>query len=184
MIPVNVRVIAATNRNLPAMIAAGDFREDLFYRLNVLKVTTLPLRERPDDIQLIGQTTLDALRKSYQLPPIALSESLWSELKKYLWPGNVRQLNNIMERLALSFSSGVVSLSAATLLIEDLQADKASSPQQPRHHCPDCQLLEGPYKRIRSRILKGVLLRQQNNKSRAAKQLDIDRSSFTRWLGD
>lgn len=184
MIPVNVRVIAATNRNLPAMIATGEFREDLFYRLNVLKVTTLPLRERPDDIQIIGQATFNTLRKSYQLPPIALSEDLWGELKKYLWPGNVRQLNNIMERLALSFQSGVVSLSAAALLIEDLQADKACSSKQAQHNCPDCQLLEGPYKRIRSRILKGVLLRQQNNKSRAAKQLDIDRSSFSRWLGE
>ncbi|EOF5683211.1 sigma 54-interacting transcriptional regulator [Salmonella enterica] len=183
MIPVNVRVIAATNRNLPAMIATGEFREDLFYRLNVLKVTTLPLRERPDDIQIIGQATFNTLRKSYQLPPIALSEDLWGELKKYLWPGNVRQLNNIMERLALSFQSGVVSLSAAALLIEDLQADKACSSKH-QHNCPDCQLLEGPYKRIRSRILKGVLLRQQNNKSRAAKQLDIDRSSFSRWLGE
>ncbi|EGM6367520.1 AAA domain-containing protein [Salmonella enterica] len=184
MIPVNVRVIAATNRNLPAMIATGEFREDLFYRLNVLKVTTLPLRERPDDIQIIGQATFNTLRKSYQLPPIALSEDLWGELKKYLWPGNVRQLNNIMERLALSFQSGVVSLSAAALLIEDLQADKACSSKQAQHNCPDCQLLEGPYKRIRSRILKGVLLRQQNNKSRAAKPLDIDRSSFSRWLGE
>ncbi|STW26172.1 Uncharacterised protein [Klebsiella michiganensis] len=79
--------------------------------------------------------------------------------------GNVRQLNNIMERLALSFSSGVVSLSAATLLIEDLQADKASSPQQPRHHCPDCQLLEGPYKRIRSRILKGCYYDSKTTKA-------------------
>lgn len=70
MIPVNVRVIAATNRNLPAMIATGEFREDLFYRLNVLKVTTLPLRERPDDIQIIGQATFNTLRKSYQLPPL------------------------------------------------------------------------------------------------------------------
>ena len=182
MIPVNVRIIAATNRHLPQMVAAGEFREDLFYRINVLKVNTLPLRDRPQDIRIIGQVTLDSFRHQYHLPALKLSDDLWHKLIHYRWPGNVRQLNNMMERISLSCSAPTLSLSEATLFLDDLQYDNYQSPSQP--HCPSCSLFTGSYKQIRSQILKNVVLHQKNNKSRAAKQLKIDRSSLNRWLDE
>ena len=187
MIPVNIRIVAATNRDIPSMIADGEFREDLYYRLNVLKITTLPLRDRPCDIRIIGEARLNELRRQYNMPGIALSEALWHFLEGYSWPGNVRQLGNIMERLALSFRDGVIDLSDAALFIEDLSAGPSQDDDMPppaswAQECATCHLLDGSYKNIRRRILKAVMVRQENNKSSAARQLNIDRSSLNRWL--
>lgn len=181
VIPVDIRIVAATNRNMPQMIEQGEFREDLYYRLNVLKVTTLPLRARPGDIRIIGEARLEELRRQYQMPSIQLSDDLWQYLNHYHWPGNVRQLGNIMERLALSFREGTITLSDAALLIEDLQPASASRSRK-ASDCPSCRLLDGSYKNIRRHILEAILVKQENNKSKAARQLNIDRSSFNRWL--
>ncbi|EHQ8143416.1 sigma 54-interacting transcriptional regulator [Escherichia albertii] len=188
MIPIDIRIVAATNRNIPAMIAEGEFREDLYYRLNVLKITTLPLRDRPCDIRVIGEARLNELRDHYHMLPIQLSDALWDFLRHYDWPGNVRQLGNIMERLALSFREGVIDLPDTELFLEDLKTETCIMPESDAEQqaassgCSSCQMLEGSYKHIRSRILKAVMIRQENNKSSAARQLNIDRSSLNRWL--
>ncbi|MEJ9851791.1 sigma 54-interacting transcriptional regulator [Escherichia coli] len=70
--------LTATNRNIPTMIAEGEFREDLYYRLNVLQITTLPLRDRPCGIRVIGEARLNELRDHYHMPPIQLSDALWN----------------------------------------------------------------------------------------------------------
>jgi DNA-binding NtrC family response regulator len=98
---VNVRVIAATNRNLTEMVAAGTFREDLLYRLRVLHVHVPPLRERPEDIRTLGALFLE---KSDRLA--ALTDEAWSVLEKYRWPGNVRELQNVMEQVTWLASAG------------------------------------------------------------------------------
>ncbi|MCJ8087350.1 sigma 54-interacting transcriptional regulator, partial [Staphylococcus aureus] len=102
MIPVDIRVIAATNQTLTKLIADGTFREDLYYRLNVLKVTTIPLRKRPEDIKAIGLSLLTSFSQHYKRPALTLTPALWQELQRFAWPGNVRQLSNIIERLVLS----------------------------------------------------------------------------------
>jgi len=91
---VNVRVIAATNRNLSEMVAAGTFREDLLYRLRVVHLHVPPLRERPEDVRPLGAHFLDKLPR-----PIQLADDAWAALEKYQWPGNVRELQNIIEQV-------------------------------------------------------------------------------------
>lgn len=103
----NVRIIAATHRNLEDNIADGSFREDLFYRLNVFPIEVPSLRERPEDTPLLANELIRRLkdmgRGSFQLTPAA-----YNSLSRYPWPGNVRELANLMERLAIMFSDGVV----------------------------------------------------------------------------
>jgi two-component system NtrC family response regulator len=102
-IRVDLRVIAATNRDLPERIAGGSFREDLFYRLNVVAVTAPPLRERPGDIPLLAELFLREKAAELSLPPRRLSPAALDALEAYRFPGNVRELENVIER-ALVFS--------------------------------------------------------------------------------
>src|SRR5690606_33402505 len=98
MIKSNVRVIAATNVNLPDAVNAGKFREDLFYRLNTLPIYINPLRERPDDIVLLFRKFARDFAEKYRMPPIVLDEQARTALINYRWPGNVRQLQTITEQ--------------------------------------------------------------------------------------
>jgi len=104
-VPVNVRVLAATNRSLQAEVDEGRFREDLFYRLNVVVIETMPLRERPEDIPLIAGRYLAELSAQHGMPGCVLSDGAVDLLQQYSWPGNVRELQNVIER-AVMFSSG------------------------------------------------------------------------------
>ncbi len=101
MIKSNVRVIAATNVNLPEAIETGKFREDLYYRLNIVPITITPLRERPDDINLLFRKFARDFAEKYRMPPIILDEQAKSVLINYRWPGNVRQLKNITEQISI-----------------------------------------------------------------------------------
>ena len=104
-IPVDVRVLAATNRDLAIEVDAGRFREDLFYRLNVVVIRTLALRERPDDIPVLASRYLAELAGRHGMPMCSLSQHAIEVLQSYTWPGNVRELENVLER-AVMFSSG------------------------------------------------------------------------------
>ena len=104
-IPVDVRVLAATNRDLPREVDAGRFREDLFYRLNVVAIQTVALRERPEDIPVLASRYLAELSVRHGMPTCTLSAEAIGVLQSYAWPGNVRELENVLER-AVMFSSG------------------------------------------------------------------------------
>ncbi|MFZ2539645.1 MAG: sigma 54-interacting transcriptional regulator, partial [Oscillospiraceae bacterium] len=114
---VDVRIIAATNRNLKAEVDKGNFREDLYYRLNVINLQIPPLRKRKEDIPLIANFLLKKLCNRYEIPPIKISRSSGATLINYNWPGNVRELENIIERAfimregeELIFDSSVITL--------------------------------------------------------------------------
>jgi sigma-54 specific flagellar transcriptional regulator A len=96
----NVRIIAATHRNLEEAIARGSFREDLFYRLNVVPLEMPPLRERPEDLPLLIADLADRISSSGR-PPVVFSAAALAALQGYRWPGNVRELGNLIERLAI-----------------------------------------------------------------------------------
>jgi transcriptional regulator with PAS, ATPase and Fis domain len=116
---VNVRVITATNRNLRDMITQGTFREDLFYRLNVIHLVLPPLRDRRDDIPLLIDHMLERFRESNGSPILDVSPVAMKALKDYSWPGNVRELENVIERL-------VVNVLRSTIEIEDLPTEVRS----------------------------------------------------------
>src|SRR5207302_621627 len=100
-IQVDVRVVAATNRNLKAAVATREYREDLYFRLSVFPITIPPLRERPDDIVLLGRYFIERFCRDLNKKPIALSSSAEQEMRNYAWPGNVRELQNCIERAVI-----------------------------------------------------------------------------------
>ncbi|MBM4021201.1 MAG: sigma-54-dependent Fis family transcriptional regulator, partial [Planctomycetes bacterium] len=104
-VAVDVRVLAATNRDLAVEVNEGRFREDLFYRLNVVAIRTLPLRERPEDVPILAYRYLAQLAARHGMPMCTLSDEAIDVLRHYPWPGNVRELENVLER-AVMFSSG------------------------------------------------------------------------------
>jgi PAS domain S-box-containing protein len=122
---VNVRVIAATNRDLEELVVAGKFREDLFYRLSVFPIEVPPLRERRDDVMQLAQHFLESICQDFGRPPLKLTRRQAEVIMAYDWPGNVRELKNVIERavilskgrtlrLDLSMPGAAVALAAAT----------------------------------------------------------------------
>src|SRR5437588_4569610 len=101
LIQVDVRVVAATNRNLKAQVAARQFREDLYFRLSVFPITIPPLRERPDDIPMLAKYFIDRFCRDLNKKPLSFAPSAVDELRHYAWPGNVRELQNCIERAAI-----------------------------------------------------------------------------------
>jgi len=100
-ITVDVRIIASTNRNLPEMVASGEFRQDLFYRLKVISVTMPPLRDRASDIPVLAEHFLAGYTGELKKPVKKLAPQTMEALQKYAWPGNVRELRNVIERIVL-----------------------------------------------------------------------------------
>ena len=100
-IKTNVRVVAATNENMQAAIADGKFREDLFYRLNTVPIPLPPLRNRKEDIHLLFRKFSNDFAEKYRMPAIKLSEDAISLIEEYTWPGNIRQLRNLVEQLSV-----------------------------------------------------------------------------------
>jgi transcriptional regulator with GAF, ATPase, and Fis domain len=98
---VDVRVVAATNRNLRAAVAARQYREDLYFRLSVFPITIPPLRERVDDIPRLARYFIDRFCRDLNKKPLALAPSAIEQMRAYSWPGNVRELQNCMERAAI-----------------------------------------------------------------------------------
>jgi DNA-binding NtrC family response regulator len=113
---VDVRIIAATNRNLLDSVAAKEFREDLYYRLNVVSLHVPPLRERPDDILPLLDEFFARYAARYNVPPPSLSTAVVADLLAYHWPGNVRELKNLAERL-------IVRVHGRTVTLNDLGLD-------------------------------------------------------------
>jgi DNA-binding NtrC family response regulator len=128
---VDVRVIAATNRNLLERIAAKEFREDLYYRLNVIHVSIPPLRSRREDIPVFLEYFLRTYAERHGVPAPALSPDALSQLVTYEWPGNVRELKNAVERLIVRSRSGVITLKDLPADIQRRRPQVAESPAPP-----------------------------------------------------
>ena len=126
---VDVRVVAATNRDLEQEVAAGHFREDLYYRLNVIPLHLPPLRERGGDVLLLAAHFLEQFCRRKERPPLALAPETRRILAAYSWPGNVRELVNFMERLSILVDGDTVMAADLPAKILDQVGDVASLPE-------------------------------------------------------
>jgi len=125
---VDVRVITATNRNLEAEIAAGNFREDLFFRLNVVRLHVPPLRERVEDIVPLVQYYLAWCSQQHRMPVTEIAPDAMEALVSYRWPGNVRELKNVLERVVLKVAGRVVRVADLPPELSKITARQVSSP--------------------------------------------------------
>jgi DNA-binding NtrC family response regulator len=183
---VDVRIIAATNSDLARMVAAGQFREDLYYRLNVIPVELPPLRERKEDIPLLVQHFLDKLRAAdaatggLSRGPQTVAQEAMRRLMASSWPGNVRQLENAVER-AVAISGGRPQIDVSDLPIEIQQAQEPVLPSSVA--LPDEGLdLEAFVAHIERELIQRSLERTGGNKERAARLLSLKRTTLVEKL--
>jgi two-component system NtrC family response regulator len=160
VVPIDVRILAATHRDVPALVSEGSFREDLFYRLNVVPLRVPPLRERRDDIPLLVQHFLEQARDRHRKDLKQVAGAAMKILCEFPWPGNVRQLRNYMERL-------VVTVEGSTIHAEDLPDELRAAPAR-----AVVTLEEAVHKAERAAIL-AALAECDQHRERAAHLLAI-----------
>ncbi len=170
-IPVDVRIVAATNHDLRKFVADGGFRDDLYYRLAVVTITMPPLRERPMDIPLLVRHFLDKLAHESGRAAKRLSAETLSLLSAYHWPGNVRELEHVIERAVALSSNDVV-------LPDDLPPQVRREPE----HAPRLPAAEMTLEDVKRWYVTKVLEDMGGNKLRAAEVLGIDRRTLYRIL--
>ena len=130
-IPVNVRLIAATNKDLPAEIEAGRFREDLYHRLSVVVISMPPLRERVEDIPILAQAFLEEILLEYKLPPKIFTPAALEVLKRLPWPGNVRELRNAVERLVIFSGNEITAEDVRSFVVPGSPSREKSNTEAP-----------------------------------------------------
>jgi transcriptional regulator with GAF, ATPase, and Fis domain len=163
----NVRVIAATNRDLKKAMERGDFREDLFYRLQVFDIKLPPLRERPGDILPLSEAFLQEIGQLFGRPPAGLTREAKNALLRYYWPGNVRQLRNALERAAILCEGGLIT--AEHLSLDQARSDLATLVVAP---------LTTDLNTVERDMIKQALAECTGNKSKAAARLGISRTQL------
>lgn len=184
-IPVDVRIIAATHRDLEKMVKEGKFRQDLYYRLNVIKIDIPPLRERKEDIKLISMKLLEKLEKRFYRKAIRFSSAIMKRLEKHSWPGNIRELENVLERCINVLDGNNIDVEHLPLYLRDQdnetngvcenkdltfsQADTALMTVQP---------LKKAIAQVEKQAILNALTVTNGNKQEAAKLLEIGKTKF------
>ncbi len=173
-VPVDIRLLSASNTPLHALVARGAFRQDLMYRLNTVEITLPPLRERGDDVQLLAQHFAQVYAARNRQPVPELSAAALRKLREHPWPGNVRELQHAVERAVILGNGPVLhpadfSLRNPKLLI--VSASAASVAEQP------LRLLE-----VEKNTIQQAIARHQGNLTKAAKELGLTRTALYRRL--
>ena len=168
-VPIDVRIVAATRRDLPDMIRCGTFREDLYYRLNVINLEMIPLREHPEDIPLYISHTLERLNREYRTD-ILLSDAAKRRLQEYRWPGNVRELMNVI-------TSAYASCDLLLIDEMDLPTKLLSKPRP-----AGARRLPDMVAEYEAAVIRDALRRHNQNIPAAARELGIDRSLLYRKM--
>jgi two-component system response regulator AtoC len=176
-VKVDCRIVAATNRNLKEEVDAGRFREDLYYRLNVVTIHVPPLRERKDDIPLLTEHFLVKFRYTPTSPPARISEEAMQTLVNYDWPGNVRQLEHTIERAVIMARGGIITSQHLALdETEELSFVDINQRLQQGQSMPEV-LAE-----VERKLLSKAIDRTKGNRHAAAKMLGIDIATLERGL--
>lgn len=171
-VPVNVRIVAATNRTLSELVRAGAFREDLYYRLNVLTIRMPPLRERSEDIPTLVRFFTDSLATALGVPPVRFTDEQLAWLRSYHWPGNVRELRNVVERALLLGGMPPDCLERASRM----PTPPPSNQQDPGYS------LGWTLEEVKKHHIMRVLDTVDGNKSEAARRLAVSRKTLERKL--
>lgn len=173
-VPIEVRIVAATNRDLEQEIRRGTFRSDLYYRLNVITLHLPPLRDRRDDIPLLTEHFLRVLaERTGSEQPLKVSPEAMASLQSYDWPGNVRELENALERAAVLCDGDVLTPAELPARVVERQPEPLVSEKPPAN--PTLEVIERAY-------IFWVLKAEGGNKARAAEVLGIDPSTLYRKL--
>src|SRR5215213_819670 len=176
-IRVDARVLAATNKDLQAEIRAGRFREDLFFRLNVVPIFVAPLRERQEDIALLADHFMAMLAREYGRRPKVFELDAVTALQHYPWPGNVRELRNVIERLMIMVPGEIISPADLSFLdpaaLTRTTAPEPGGPRQSLHEARD---------QFERELILRTLAEQQGNMSRTAEVLGVERSNLYRKM--
>jgi two-component system, NtrC family, response regulator AtoC len=179
VVTVDVRVVAASNKDLAAEVAAGRFRDDLFYRLNVIPITMPSLRERRSDVPLLVRHFLAAHNRRRRGRPVSVSDEAMVHLREYDWPGNVRELENIIERLAILTEEPVIGTSQLPPAIRALAAPRGGVRITLDEHGLD---LQAAVEEFQHRLIAEALRRTKGNKQAAARLLGLKRTTLVAKL--
>jgi DNA-binding NtrC family response regulator len=171
---VDIRVISATNRDLSEMVSAGDFREDLYYRINLITVKLPALRERPDDIPLLIDHFLNNLKTTYKRPGLTINAGALDWLKSLPWPGNIRELKNLIERTVLVTNKNSLDIENFSKHYQ-VHRQKPSSKNLPPVGSATLDEME-------ISLITQALKFHENNISKAAKSLGLSRSALYRRM--
>jgi DNA-binding NtrC family response regulator len=180
-IPVDVRVIAATNRDLQRLVRKGKFREDLYYRLNVVKIDLPPLRDRPEDIPLLADHFASRFARPGQAPP-EFSPAAMERLLQHSWPGNIRELENAIERACITARSGTIE--PADLLPTEASGQAASSARSADVSRPLPDLIQEMTRELEKEYLKKALRKCGGHVGKCAELAGLSRRSIAAKLAE
>jgi DNA-binding NtrC family response regulator len=182
---VDVRVVAATNRNLKAAVAARQYREDLYFRLSVFPITIPPLRERSADIAMLAKYFIERFCRDLNKKPLMLAPSAVQELQAYSWPGNVRELQNCIERAVILTEGDTIHARHLNLSFRD-PAPLAAPSEGPWDQIDLSGTLAEASRRILTEVerrkIEQSLKETGGNKGRAADILQVSYKTFTAKL--
>jgi transcriptional regulator with GAF, ATPase, and Fis domain len=203
VLTVDIRVIAATNRNLEEMVENGQFRADLYYRLNIVQLELPPLRERPEDIPILANHFATKAARKHGRPPVSFTPVLLQRLQSYRWPGNIRELENIIERAVVISPSPVLD---ETVLPEKILAQSSMSATTPvssqpttvigaeaastigimliNEQLPPDLSFETAIQTLKRDLVRQALLECNGSRSEAAHRLKISRQYLHRLINE
>jgi len=161
---VDVRIIAATNKDLAGVVKKGVFREDLYFRLNVITIAMPPLRDRGDDILVLAHHFVTKYAKEFSKPTLRFSDNALQVLKNYYWPGNVRELENVVQRLVVMTDGDLIEVSDLPSLMRFSSLRETG--------------LNRTLAEVEAEYIRNVLVSVNGNKTKAAQILGIDRKTL------
>jgi DNA-binding NtrC family response regulator len=175
LVSINIRIIAATNKDLRQAVKNGEFREDLFFRLNVISLTLPPLHERPDDLPALAKFFLNRHARDAKRPGMMFSSAAMEAMSRYRWPGNIRELENVVAR--------AVVLNQSDTIEPDMLALDAMGRTSPDEHLP---YLSYPYHESMEEhsryIIERAIKEADGNQTKAADRLKLQRTYLARLI--
>jgi PAS domain S-box-containing protein len=183
VIPVDIRIVSATNKNLYTLVMNGNFREDLYYRLDILKIELPPLRDRREDIVQLAEHIIARFCPQFKKANILLSPAARERLQDYQWMGNIRELSNMCERLVVLNQTGMIGEGDVLAILPQMDGDRSSDRVDPARETQktDYEFTEQVRRLEKERIIT-VLKKAGNHKIKASKHLGVSRTTLWRRM--